>query len=289
MNIGKLHAAAALFGAALASGCQVWPTVNPNVTQARADLDALKSDPQLANRAPAAVADADNAVRVAEQAWTRSDENAGHLGYIADRKVGIARAEAEDRLASDQMTALAQQRDDLQVAARERQAEFARNEVEQARRDAYYSQAQAQSARQQADIAMMEANDYKQQLQDLQAQQTDRGMVVTLGDLLFATGRANLPAGNQSRLQKLALFLDKNPDRTVIIEGHTDNVGSEQTNQRLSLRRAEAVRSYLVANGVSADRIKAVGKGEDEPVADNGDAAGRQQNRRVEVIIQTAS
>ena len=112
---------------------------------------------------------------------------------------------------------------------------------------------------------------------------------MTLGDVLFATGRADLKPGAAARLDKLADFMAKYPDRSVVIEGHTDSVGSAASNEALSQRRADAVKAYLTTKGVSPARVQAVGKGKDVPVASNTDAAGRQQNRRVEVIISIPS
>jgi outer membrane protein OmpA-like peptidoglycan-associated protein len=113
--------------------------------------------------------------------------------------------------------------------------------------------------------------------------------VLTLGDVLFTSGQADLKAGASSHLDKLVTFLDKYPDRTVLIEGYTDSVGSEDYNQGLSQRRADSVKSYLVAQGVDSTRLAASGKGESDPVAGNETAAGREQNRRVEVIINDRS
>ncbi len=125
----------------------------------------------------------------------------------------------------------------------------------------------------------------EQQLRDLQAQRTERGIVMSLGDVLFATGSARLTSGAQSRLDRLAQFLQQYPDRTLRIEGHTDNTGSSATNLRLSEERAMAVRDALTARGVNPSRIAAQGLGEAQPVAANSSESGRQQNRRVEVVI----
>jgi outer membrane protein OmpA-like peptidoglycan-associated protein len=119
----------------------------------------------------------------------------------------------------------------------------------------------------------------------LQAKPTDRGLVVTLGDVLFMTGRADLQPGAVGNLGRLVTFLNKYPGRTVAIEGYTDSVGSEDYNQRLSERRADSVKSYLIGQGIGSTRLSASGKGESDPVAANDSASGRQQNRRVEVVI----
>jgi outer membrane protein OmpA-like peptidoglycan-associated protein len=102
---------------------------------------------------------------------------------------------------------------------------------------------------------------------------------------LFDTGKSSLKAGATSNLNKLVAFLNEYSDRTVLIEGYTDSVGGEGYNQGLSERRADSVKSYLAAQGIGSIRLSASGKGESDPVASNDSAAGRQQNRRVEVII----
>jgi outer membrane protein OmpA-like peptidoglycan-associated protein len=114
-------------------------------------------------------------------------------------------------------------------------------------------------------------------------------LVLTLGDVLFTSGQADLKAGASNHLDRLVAFLEKYPDRTVVIEGYTDSVGSEDYNQGLSQRRADSVKSYLIGQGVDSTRLAASGKGENDPVAGNDSAAGRQQNRRVEVIINDPS
>ncbi len=123
-------------------------------------------------------------------------------------------------------------------------------------------------------------------VEDLQARVTDRGLVVTLGDQLFVTGRADLRASSAAALNELIDFLDAQPKLSVVVEGHTDSLGAPDFSLRLSQRRADAVVSYLVARQVPASRLRAVGQGDSCPVASNQSAAGREYNRRVEVIIK---
>jgi outer membrane protein OmpA-like peptidoglycan-associated protein len=125
--------------------------------------------------------------------------------------------------------------------------------------------------------------DLQTQINMLQAKVTDRGIVLTLGDVLFETGKSDLKS--TAALDRLVAFLNKYPDRSVAIEGYTDSVGSEEYNQALSERRANSVRNYLTGQGIAGARLTATGRGESSPVADNSSATGRQQNRRVEVII----
>jgi outer membrane protein OmpA-like peptidoglycan-associated protein len=181
-------------------------------------------------------------------------------------------------------------------AARDQAAEAQAQGAEQ-KRDADSARADAASAAAAAsDAAALaaagsarQAAELQRQIDLLQARPTDRGLVLTLGDVLFVSGRADLRAGASDHLNKLASFLNRYPERTAVIEGYTDSVGSEAYNQGLSERRAESVRSYLIAQGVASARLEASGKGESNPVADNASPDGRQQNRRVEVIISKSA
>ncbi len=124
-------------------------------------------------------------------------------------------------------------------------------------------------------------------LQELGARPTSRGTVVTLGDVLFDTASATLTPGGVQQVQRLAAYLSANPARTVRVEGHTDGQGSTASNEALARQRAEAVRATLIGAGVDPARVTAIGMGEAVPVATNATAAGRQQNRRVEIVIES--
>jgi OmpA-OmpF porin, OOP family len=124
------------------------------------------------------------------------------------------------------------------------------------------------------------------QLAGLNTKKTERGLVLTLGDVLFDTGKATLKPGAYATIDRLANALMEDPTRKVMIEGHTDSVGSEDYNQGLSERRASSVQAALLERGVASNQMSSVGKGEGTPVASNDDAGGRQQNRRVEMIFQ---
>ncbi|TVP89420.1 MAG: DUF4398 domain-containing protein [Pseudomonadaceae bacterium] len=248
---------------ALLAGCATAPGMTPGASEARNNLSRLQADPQLASRAPLAMRDAEAAVSVAEQ--PDADRAVGqHKVLMADRKVEIARAQAQTRLYEDQREQLSKQREGARLDSRTQEAD----------------QSRAQAGRLQA-----ETDSLKAQLAALQAKETERGMVITLGDVLFATGGYSLRGGTAGDLNRLAVFMQENPERSLVIEGHTDSVGSNQSNQVLSQQRADTVKRYLQSQGVAANRLAASGLGEGSPVADNGSASGRQQNRRVEVII----
>jgi outer membrane protein OmpA-like peptidoglycan-associated protein len=275
----------------LLAACATAPVKPDGAAEARVKLTQLQSDPNLASRAAAAIKDADVAVRAAEQ--PEADKAlAAHRVYLADRKVDTAKALAETRFAEDQRAALTAQRDSARLDARTREADAAKGQVATARAEGASQKVAADQARGEADAAHVaaasseaQAAELQRQVDVLQAKPTDRGLVLTLGDVLFTTGRADLKPGATGNLNKLVAFLDKYPDRSVAIQGYTDSVGSEDSNQRLSERRADSVKSYLTGQGIGSIRLSASGKGQSDPVAGNDSAAGRQQNRRVEVII----
>ncbi len=232
---------------------------NHYLVDQRAGLSAARTRMQLDERTQ----EADSAnLRAAD---ARADANNQHtLASQAD-----ARAASAQAIASDQR----QQTDNANMRAADAQAEA--GDQHQA----------ADLARSQAAAAQGNAQQLQQQLDELNAKVTDRGTVVTLGDLLFTFGTADLNAGGNQHLGRLAGFLAKYPDRTARIEGYTDNVGSSDYNLGLSQRRAQAVKDYLVSQGISGARLTASGKGKSDPIGDNTSSTGRQQNRRVEVVI----
>lgn len=284
MNMPSKHIATPLAAALtvlLFSACAMNRSAPEGVAEVRAELSRLQADPQLASRAPVAIQEAEVAVVAAEQ--PRQDKAlAQHLVIMADRKVDTARALAQARLAEDQRSQLKAQGETARLDARTQEADQARSEANSARTD-------ARNAEVRAELARSESADLQQQIAALNARATERGLVVTLGDVLFETGKSGLKGGSTSNLSKLASFLKTYKDRTVIIEGHTDSVGSTASNLSLSQRRADAVKSYLAHQGVAGNRLATTGLGESMPVAGNDTTTGRQQNRRVEVIISNNS
>jgi outer membrane protein OmpA-like peptidoglycan-associated protein len=198
-----------------------------------------------------------------------------------------ANAAAEKSRLEAQQSQLAEQQAQLQ-AQREAQQ---RAEAEAA---AQQAQAAQQSAEQQAAAARAREAQLREQLRQqlntiLQTQETPRGLVVTMTDVLFATGRYNLKQDTQLKLARVAGIFLAHPDLKIQVEGYTDNVGGETYNQKLSEQRASTVQSFLISQGVSPQNLSAVGYGMSNPVADNSTAAGRQQNRRVEMVVSGPS
>jgi outer membrane protein OmpA-like peptidoglycan-associated protein len=318
LNGSKSLVAVAVASVLIAS-CAVAPVRYSGADEARAKLTRLQSNPDLANRAPAAIAEAEAAVRLAEQPPKESGLGEYRV-YIADRKVEIATAQAQTRFYEDQHAALEAQQQNARLDARTREVEVARDQTAQARADDETQRLVASQARSDADAARDQtaqaraddetqrlvasqarsdadaanatsaaladqAVDLQRQIDALDLQVTNRGLVLTLGDVLFATGGAELLTGAAGHLDKLVDFLKEYTDRTVLIEGYTDSTGTQTYNQDLSERRAESVRGYLSAHGVAYARLSASGRGMNDPVSSNDSATGRQQNRRVEVIV----
>lgn len=269
------------------------------VNNARSKLTMLQSNQPLASQAPVAIKEAEVAVRAAEVSQG-DKEQVAHLMYIAERKVDTAQALSESRLLVEQRTALSQQRETARLDSRTKEVDIARSnadsarietlaaqkEVENARSNAESSRLKTLAAQQESANAQQKAADLQRQIAELNAKPTERGLVVTLGDVLFDTGKAELKSGATTNLAKLATFLNQHQNRSVMIEGHTDTVGNADYNQALSQRRADSVKGWLMKQGIHSDRLVTAGKGETSPVSGNDSASGRQLNRRVEVIIE---
>ncbi len=262
--------------ALMTASCATAPDSPERAEQVRNELTALQNDPKLADRARVEVREAEAAVRLAEQPLPKSDEALGeHRVYMAEQKVAIAHAKATTRYAEHQREQLSEERSEARLEARSREVGRAREDAVQARL----------SREQEVAAAERKSAEYQRQIDALQAEVTDRGLVLTLGDVLFASGSADLQSGGHRNLDKLVNFLNQYPERRAQIEGHTDSVGSAEFNQTLSQQRAESVRRYLTEQGIASRRISATGIGMGQPVASNDNASGRQQNRRVEIII----
>lgn len=232
-------------------------------------------------RLAARTAEADAAKRQVAMSQAEVDE--------ARRQAAIAQQTAEQQAAALAAASARSQRDEAQIAARQAELEAARQQALIAQQTAEQKAAALEAARVQAERDQAMIAQQEQQLRELDAKKTERGMVITLGDVLFAVNKAQLSAGGVRNVQKLAAFLNQYPQRKVLIEGHTDSTGSLSINQPLSERRADAVRSALADMGISGDRIETRGYADAYPVASNNTAAGRQLNRRVEIILSDDS
>jgi outer membrane protein OmpA-like peptidoglycan-associated protein len=259
--MSRLGLLAALFLAA----CAATPPGGSELVQARAVYEAARADPEVPKNADAEL---ELAARVLADAEHAAPDERVHRAYLAEQRARIARELAHARAAERQS-----------LQARLREAEEARDRA-QARAKAM-EQARDVNDRLSAELRRLQA-----QVAELQARETERGWILTLaGDLLFDAGNAAIKPGGRRALVNLARFMREHPERKIVIEGFTDDRGSPQANQRLSERRAAAVRDVLVTEGIEPERTAAHGFGAAYPVASNSDPAGRQLNRRVEILI----
>lgn len=220
----------------------------------------------------------------------------------ASPRAGVAAANiAEARKALERANRLAESRgkpEDIRyeaiVAAKNAQIAKEKILTAQAREELDKGTAERQAVliearEREAQRATQKAQGLEQELADLKARKTDRGVIVTLGDVLFDTAQATLKPGAYGTIDRLASALKEDPERKVLIEGHTDSVGSDDYNQALSERRAASVQAALFERGVASSQVTTAGKGKTMPVASNDTPGGRQQNRRVEMIFQEGS
>lgn len=260
-----------IFVALAFAGCASSPEMQSGVEGARSQLNELKQNELLGDRAPLALREAETAVEKAEEADLDSEEGR-HLVFMAENKVAVAEARAWKRYYDDERQNLVEERDRARLMART-------SEAERARQDAREATLRAQASQE-------ETEQLQRQIDELNAKPTDRGLVLTLREVLFETNQHALKAGAHADLDRLADFLKEYDERDVRIQGHTDSTGDENYNRDLSKRRAEAVKEYLVSQGIEPRRIATAGRGEAMPVANNDTASGRQLNRRVEILIE---
>jgi outer membrane protein OmpA-like peptidoglycan-associated protein len=249
-----------------------------------------KANPNVEAYAPMELQEAGKAVQAAEKA--KETEDILQMGYIAERKTQFAVTVADGKVAEREIDKLNVEKAEMNARKQTLEAERAKQEAGKAMSAAAIEAEKAAKAKSAAEMeaakaarAKAESDQLMKELADLKAQQTERGIVLTIGDVLFATGKADLSADADKSAAKLADFLKKNPNRNVLIEGHTDSVGKDDYNLALSQKRADSVKAKLVGEGIETGRITTTGYGKKFPVASNDTKAGKAQNRRVDVVI----
>jgi outer membrane protein OmpA-like peptidoglycan-associated protein len=252
------------FALALA-GCVTTPQPNAALESARTIVQAAVADPNAAKYAALDVQAAQADLAAADAAYLKHDEaGIAQPAYMAAQSARLAQLRGAAKADDARVAAGQAERDSILLAARSSQVDSAKRATDAAT---------SNSARLQAEVDA------------LKAKPTDRGLVLTLGDVLFETGSATLSPGAGRNLDRLVQFLTEHPDRLVQIDGFTDSIGTDSFNQDLSQRRADAVRSSLQSRGIASARIATQGYGKEYPVASNSESSGRQLNRRVEVVI----
>jgi outer membrane protein OmpA-like peptidoglycan-associated protein len=304
--------AASLLASTLLTGCASVPQQDAEFDQAQAAYATANNDPKVAQAAPEQLRQASIALEQSKK--LRKDgapqADVDHYAYLSIQQVAIAQqltaadadqayikqaGEQRNRVllqASQQQTQQAQTRAndaDARAQQSQQQAQDANAQAQQAELQTAAATAAAATATAQTQQSQDQNAALQQQLADLNAKQTERGIVLTLGNVLFDTNKSGLKDGSTYSLDKLALFLRDNPNRHVMVEGYTDSTGNVDSNLDLSRRRADSVRSVLSDDGVNQQRIVTTGYGVQYPVATNDTMSGRQLNRRVEIVISDAN
>jgi outer membrane protein OmpA-like peptidoglycan-associated protein len=263
---------AAISFALTMAACASAPQPNIALENARSAVRSAEADPNVATYAALDMHMARKELDAAEAAAAAHDEKGiDQPAYLAAQTAHLAQLKASAKANDARVAAGKAERDQIQLSARTKEVGSALRKAADA--DAARDQATQQTAAVQAE------------LDALKAKPTDRGLVLTLGDVLFDTGKADLNPGASRNLDQLVVFLTDHPERRVEIDGYTDNVGTDSFNLDLSQRRADTVKSVLVNRGIDPTRIVCRGYGKDFGVASNLDSGGRQLNRRVEIVI----
>jgi outer membrane protein OmpA-like peptidoglycan-associated protein len=281
-------------GIALAmAGCASTPQPNEVLESARSVVQAAEADPNAAKYAAVDLQTAKSDLAIADAAYMRRDEpSIAQPAYMAAQNARLAQLRGAAKADDARVAAGQAERDSIVLAARTNQVDSANRAKDAANRAtdaANRATNDANRATDDAKVARDQATENAARLQAevdaLKAKPTDRGLVLTLGDVLFETGSSTLSSGAARNMDRLVQFLADHPERLVQIDGFTDSVGTDSYNQDLSQHRADAVRYQLVSRGISSTRIATQGYGKAYPVASNSESSGRQLNRRVEVVI----
>lgn len=290
---------------ALVTACGSVPNTTSLMDQTRSDYRMAQSNPNVANYAPLEFKQASDAMAQAEASAKDNDsaEKIDKLAYLAKQKIAVSQEVAKQKSAEAAVVSSGKQRDQMRLDQRtneanaanisadraKQEAMLAQTKTAQAQRDTQIAQVDAANAQRQAQEAQARSAQLEAQLNDLAAKKTARGLVITLGDVLFGTDLSGLTPNGMNTVQKLANVLQQNPQRTVLIEGFADSTGAADYNQALSERRASAVQNALQQFGVARERVAMRGYGEAYPVAANDSAGNRQLNRRVEIVLSDDS
>jgi outer membrane protein OmpA-like peptidoglycan-associated protein len=274
------------------AGCATVPPNDPVVGDAHAAVYAVRNNPQVITYAPAELDQAVLTMRDTDDLIARGGgiDEVHRLAVLAQQRASLAQDAARTRASEAALSAQrAAQSAQAQADATRQSAEQAQLQASAAQRQADDAQRRAALLQQQSQAVQLDAGLTPAQLADLAALPTSRGVVVTLNDGMFDPGRSVLLPGGTVEVRKLASFLAAHPERTIVVEGYADSSGNTYVDQRLSEQRALAVQAALVSDGVDPRRITVRGYGPAYPVASNSTPAGRQMNRRVEIVISDRS
>lgn len=245
---------------------------HPEIQRVKREYQAALEDPLVDRKDSIQLLEAEKEIKRAEAAnRDKKFEEVTHYTYVADTRIRIARLTAETKAANRKATELAAARPELRLEARTAEADVATQRARQAELDAR--------------AAQEKAGKLQGQLDEMEARQSERGHVLALGGVSFDFNDSELKPEATRKLSLLAGFLIANPDRNVLVAAYGDAVGTSEANQLVSSARAQAVKRYLVANGIAAERIGIEAYGKEDPLGSNAAEEGRAMNRRAEVTI----
>ncbi len=276
----NLTGLAFLLGTLAVSGCSTTSVTESRADQLRAEFDLMAGQGVVREQAPVAVDEARKELDKLESLVDSGapDDQIKQQIYITERKIDLVRESAQMKQADDFISEADSHRKEVIIQQKDRQ-------IVEAENAAAVMGVAAMQAEKRAEQMEAQVQSLQSEVDELSAQNTERGMVLTLGDILFEKDKARLKSNANESLLKVAEFLNEYPDRELVIEGHTDSTGPSEYNEELSEARAESVKDALVGYGVDAERIETDGLGESRPVESNETTFGRVQNRRVEIII----
>lgn len=283
--------ALSLTALAIVAGCSTTPAPNVRLDQAREDFRTVQADPRSQNQAGAELRQAADALNAANMASNNRDDVAtvNHLAYVASQRAAIVRETVNFKTAELSVANAAAARTSAQLQARTQEADAAQRAAAEAQRNASDARTGTVEAQRQTALALERNRLLEARMAELNAKQTPRGIVITLGDVLFDVDRSALKPAGLRMVDQLVEVLKADPQRTVLVEGFTDSTGADAYNQTLSTERSDAVRVALLRQGIASTRVASRGYGKANPVGSNDTAAGRQMNRRVEIVLSDDS
>ncbi len=291
---------------ALSAACATTPESNSLLEQARTSVEEARSSPDVVTRAPDELNRAQEALREAEEAWEANlpTEEVEHLAYLTIQRSSIAQQAAAASMAQKLIEEAADERRRLQLTILAAEAEAARQQLSATEQRAERSEAERIAAEARAEEARRSLEQTQQasasrqltteqriaalesEITELDARNSPPlGTVVVLDDVLFELGKSRLLPGAVNNLSRLAEIFKEHPEQAAVIYGYTDNLGPDSLNYALSQQRADAVRDELINQGVEPGQLSTRAFGPENPVATNDTAAGRQLNRRVEIVF----
>ncbi len=260
----------------LINGCAKNSVTSQKLIDAQTKYLKLSKDSNVKKSASLELIEAEKIYQISKN--VKDQSQADHVAYLLEKELEIIDQTIKQKELEDRLSKLKELKTKALIDAKVVELKAMQHEIDEVKNQLIIAKKEAEATKK-----LMQERLKK--LKELHAKETNRGLVLTLSDVLFESGKSTLLPGSMRTIDKLADFLKAYPNRNVLIEGHTDNVGSEEYNIELSLKRANSVADALIERGIDKNRILTQGLGEAYPVATNKTKEGRQKNRRVEIIV----